>query len=140
MSFRFKVYGGERQPPVKRLCKEAFSKQNKADSLHLCLPCSGINLDLGLCFSGLNSPFLWIQKLLRAHCRQDVIPTCCAIKNSKITAEQWSWSLKHQRKGMPLRAGHWASALWPLRIKPNTPKTIYQASHVSNPCPFPNLT
>lgn len=46
-SSRFKLYrGNKEQPSVKRLCKEAFSRQNKADGLHLLLPYSGNNLDL----------------------------------------------------------------------------------------------
>lgn len=119
-------------------CAEAANGLSPSDSLHLLLPCSGINLDPSLYFSGLNSPVLWIWRLLRAYCQEYIISKVSVIKDSEATAEQWSWSLKHQRIGMRLRA----SALLPLRIKPNTPRpqTIYHISHVANHSLFPNLT
>ena len=100
-----------------RLCRGFAKRLSPSDSLHLLLPCSGINLEQSLYFSGLNSPVLWIWRLLRAYCQQYVISKVSVIKDSEATTEQWRWALKHQRTEMHLRA----NALWPLRIKPNIP-------------------
>lgn len=90
----------------------------------LLLPWSATDLDPGVYFSGLSGPFLWIWRVWRAHLRQYVIHTACAVRIQRQPAEQRAGLQNTEAgngrgKGMCFESRHWASALWPCRIKLN---------------------